>query len=1218
MKIAIDIQGVQSEGSSSRGIGRYSLDIIKNIIHNFPENEYILVANSALKNVKSQFSTELSNNNVSYFEWFAPIFCSQQNHRNHKFKILLLLRSFSLKCLDVDIILITSFIEGYSDNCFTDLDFANIDTPIVSIFYDLIPLINSNIYLEKNQDFSNFYRKKLNKFRQFDALLSISESSTKEAIKYLPFEPNKVFNISSACDSRVFNQTSRSSHKIINNFSIDQPFLMYSGASDPRKNVKGLLEAFSKLSIELSNYKLLLVGKLLSPEIDLIDIWIKQFNIDTERVIKLGYVSSEQLVTLYQNCNLFIFPSFHEGFGLPVLEAMSCGAPVIGSNCTSIPEVIRSEKALFDPNNINQLVKLIEKSLLDNDFNNLLRENSKEQCKKFSWVYSSSLVINAFKKIIRNSTRNSICDSWSSYIEFKNQNLSELISNLKSLNKFNSKQNLILIKQVSASIDLINISLEKVLRKRFFSRCNIYWRVEGPFDSNYSLAILNSYFIKAIFEKVKKLTIHLTEGLGDYQPNMSYIKKDPTIYSLYKSKKKLDTNAVVLSRNLYPPRVDDMYSFLNMLHAYGWEESVFPLEWVNKFNSSLQCITVMSSEVKKILIDNGVYIPIKVCGLGLDHINEIQEDKKFYINAKSYKILHISSCFPRKGVDILLKSYSNAFTESDNVSLIIKTFDNPHNNIEEQLNQLKQTNNNFPDVRIIKNDLSLEELKSLYLQCNVLVAPSRGEGFGLPIGEAMRLGLPVITTDWGGQKDFCNASNCWLVDYEFSKSKTHFNLDFSYWAEPSINHLTIQLKNIYSSSYDQISLKTNLAKQKTSSFLWHKVAENNISFACDSVFKNDHKNTKIGWVSTWNSNCGIASYSHHLVDKINSDVIIFNPSNESHSSESDLDLVPSWNLDDQKSSSLDKLLKEVIDKEITTLVIQFNYGFFDFNEFSQFIDNVKGRKINLIIFLHSTNDPVKNSDKSLDLLKDSLKLCDRLMVHTISDLNRLKSLNLTENVCLFPHGILDFTPPKFRTLSFLRSVKITKNRRICSYGFCLPNKGFFELIEAVSILNKKKFNIKLDIFSAIYNSSYLFIYKELDERIRQLNMQKFISINCTYMTDEETLNALSNYDLCIFPYQHSNESSSAAVRHGLASRTPVLVTPLPIFEDVSDFVNYLPGTSPYEIADGISEWYLNLETNAISTGNNIAECSHEDRLNKITFSKLAYRLFSIIKSLEVN
>ena len=142
MRIAIDIQGVQSDGSSTRGIGRYSLDIIKNIIKEFPDNEYILVANSALKNVRSDFIHELTNFTVSYFEWFSPIFSNKLNQKSNIYKISLFLRTFSFKCLDVNLILLTSYIEGYSDNCFTDLDLNNIDTPWwVSSVLDIVTAV---------------------------------------------------------------------------------------------------------------------------------------------------------------------------------------------------------------------------------------------------------------------------------------------------------------------------------------------------------------------------------------------------------------------------------------------------------------------------------------------------------------------------------------------------------------------------------------------------------------------------------------------------------------------------------------------------------------------------------------------------------------------------------------------------------------------------------------------------------------------------------------------------------------------------------------------------------------------------------------------------------------------------------------------------------------------------------------------------------------------
>ena len=90
----------------------------------------------------------------------------------------------------------------------------------------------------------------------------------------------------------------------------------------------------------------------------------------------------------------------------------------------------------------------------------------------------------------------------------------------------------------------------------------------------------------------------------------------------------------------------------------------------------------MSRQVKKILIDNGVELPIKVSGLGIDHIRGIKSTNDIKIKAKKFKVLHISSCFPRKGIDILLHAFADSFSCNDDISLIIKTFDNLHNKID--------------------------------------------------------------------------------------------------------------------------------------------------------------------------------------------------------------------------------------------------------------------------------------------------------------------------------------------------------------------------------------------------------------------------------------------------------------------------------------------------------------------------------------------------------
>ena len=131
MRIAIDLHGIQSDGSRTIGIGRYSLEIIKNIIIGFPEHHIILVANSSLSDLYLEFKDILHYKNVTYIKWFSPCSFDFISGNNEKIKIALYLKSYTYSCLNADIILITSFFEGYSDNCLVDFDIDFIKIPIV-------------------------------------------------------------------------------------------------------------------------------------------------------------------------------------------------------------------------------------------------------------------------------------------------------------------------------------------------------------------------------------------------------------------------------------------------------------------------------------------------------------------------------------------------------------------------------------------------------------------------------------------------------------------------------------------------------------------------------------------------------------------------------------------------------------------------------------------------------------------------------------------------------------------------------------------------------------------------------------------------------------------------------------------------------------------------------------------------------------------------------
>ena len=1211
MRIAIDLQGIQSLGSRSRGIGRYSIEIVKNIIRYSTDNIFVLVGNSSMLDLHMQFKSELELDNVIYYDWYSPSPLDYLSKNKLLIELGIYLRSYAFGLLNPDLILITSLLEGYTDNCLTDLDNEFFDAPIVSIFYDLIPLLNQELYLKPNPDFTGFYKNKLKAFQRLDAVLAISESSASEAIHYLNFDKKNVFNISSACDKTLFNTLDCEQDDLLNSSPNFSSYILYSGAADPRKNLKTLVEAYGQLLSRVSSFKLILVGKLLASEIEIVKDWIIKFNIDPAKIIFKGYVSDEELVNFYKNCSLFVFPSFHEGFGLPVLEAMSCGAPVIGSNKTSIPEVISLEKAMFDPFDVASLTDLMYKALTNEDFKNELIENSKIQSKRFSWKASSLKAINAFK-LIKNQFKQ--VDIHHNYLF---SDLSKVIFDklVLKIHRHRSLRSLIkkrYLDELSSSIDQI-VKQAKFINNYFSLNEKITsWRVEGPFDSSYSLSILNRCFVNSLRNQIDNVSLSITEGLGDYEPNLNYLRNFPNVYKIYR-KSLFSTNDVdVISRNLYPPRVNDLNAKLNLIHSYGWEESEFPNDWVLDFNSYLDGISVMSMQVKKILIDNGVSIPISVTSLGLDHLDDIKADDTFIIKAKTYKILHISSCFPRKGIDSLLNAYGQCFSISDDVTLVIKTFPNPHNKIDEILEKYKKTKE-YPDVVLLKEELNDPQLKSLYLQSNLLVAPSRGEGFGLPIGEAMRLGIPVITTSWGGQRDFCNESNCWLVDYQFSHSESHFNLDLSYWADPIINDLKNKIKEVYYLSESQLSTKTLKAFHETDLFRWDNLAEMNKIFVDKITANKSLSKTKIGWMTTWFSKCGIASYSKNLIDLIPDEIEIFAPLNEKSISNDKYSVLQSWYLDSDDQDNLNSLLKLIKLKNITTYIIQFNYGLFKFDFLTRLIHALKERRIKVIVFLHSTLDPVNDPKKKLNLLQIPLSLCDRVIVHTITDLNRLKKVNLINNVTLLPHGIPEFRSDIEKKINSNSNcfIKNNKTLSIATFGFCLPNKGYRELVRSISLLKEREFFVNLTIYCASYSEDYNWYYEEIKDEVVKLGLAKSVTIDNTFYSEIEIFERLLLNELIVYPYQSSGESSSASVRFGLATGKPVLVTPLPIFDDVKQLVDYLPGMTCEEIAEGIIS-SIKQSNNQIS--NNI----RKELIHHRGFSKIAHRFYSLIKSIEIN
>jgi glycosyltransferase involved in cell wall biosynthesis len=403
MRIVIDLQGVQGT-SRYRGIGRYSLSLALAMARNRGSHEILIALNGlfpeSIEPIRAAFEGLLPQENIRIWNVTGPV--SPLDPANSwRGQTAELVREAFLVSLRPDIVHITSLFEGFVDDAVYSIGLNPAQIPTAVTLYDLIPLIQSDNYLKPNPIYEVFYRKKLSYLKKAAIYLAISNSSRQEAIDYLDATDIQSVNIAAAADVnfKLLSISTAKKNAILQRFGLVRPFLMYSGATDERKNHLRLIKAFSLLSPTLkSNYQLAIVGGLPIEHKEKFHAYAAMCGLKPSDVIVTDRVTDEELAQLYNICHLFVFPSWHEGFGLPALEAMSCGAPVIGANTTSLPEVIGRPDALFDPFNEESIAQKITEVLTDDDLRADLARHGLKHAENFSWNQSARKAITAFEK----------------------------------------------------------------------------------------------------------------------------------------------------------------------------------------------------------------------------------------------------------------------------------------------------------------------------------------------------------------------------------------------------------------------------------------------------------------------------------------------------------------------------------------------------------------------------------------------------------------------------------------------------------------------------------------------------------------------------------------------------------------------------------------------------------------------------------------------------
>ncbi len=890
------------------------------------------------------------------------------------------------------------------------------------------------------------------------------------------------------------------------------PFtVLFVGRIIGSKGQADLVDAFAEFRKKWPNpARLVLVGRIGSPD----DAYLQEIRRRIalhglgDAVVLTGAVSDEDLQGWYGQADAYVSLSLHEGFGVPLVEAMAHGIPVIAWPAGAVAYTLGGGAKLL----ADRSPPTVAAAILD------IAGSAEHARVQVAAQY-------------RNLDRFRISNALPHLIE------ALLLAGAEP--PANPTERAALLDQLSLA-------------------------VEGHTVGSYSLANVNRTLALAI-ERHYPGHARLISADADQEIT------DDAVGSLLARTAPTAGPEIVISQH-YPARAPDDRGDATLAMVF-WEESLLPLETVAALNRDFNGVLAPSASTAKALIDSGVSVPVRIVGFapdlaGFDQLRSVESRPH-----RPFTFLHVSSCFPRKGVDLLLAAFAKAFRSTDAVRLVIKGFPNIHNDVPEQLARLKAADPGIAEITMINEDIDDHAMRKLLAEADAMVLPTRGEGFNIPAAEAMAAGLPLIVTGFGGHLDFCTADEARLVDFKFAPSATHLQSPGSLWVEPELDDLTSALREVFDDLTGKGAGRTRARCERAKAVVHqrlddHQWVDRVRRAAIDLMLDRPHA-LRLSWISTWDVECGIAEYSNFLLEPLIDEfsaghgelTILCDERTPASAPGARLRVRPCWNGHDKNWSELARAVS-VSDPDV--VVIQHQPGLISWQGLAELLTDARVRTRASVVTLHATQrlsdlDPAERA-----VVVEALRGASRILVHRVADINFLKQLGLVSNVTLFPQGA-----PQYFGASPVRSLTADQPIVIGCYGFFLPGKGIDRLIEAVARLRPRWPRIALRLINAEYSEDSLREISHCQRLARRLGIADAVDWDTAFHPHEESVSRLRKCDLLVLPYEESKESSSAALRTAMASGVPVAVTPASIFNEVMDAVHRFDRNDLESIVEGI-------------------------------------------------
>ena len=525
------------------------------------------------------------------------------------------------------------------------------------------------------------------------------------------------------------------------------------------------------------------------------------------QVVLAGGVADDSLHEWYAASDLYVSLSRHEGFGVPLVEAMVHGVPVLAYPGGAVPYTIGgSAGLLFDT--------------------------------------APDAVADAILRLAGDAATRA----------------AQSRAQSATLDRYDLDRQRIVLAQ---ALLRAGAALPAEPATAPLLEANLRVSIAGHVNGSYSLAAINRDLAGAL-ETAWPGRVRLLPVEGAPTLDLSGVPADEMalVSALAHRPPHVTGPELVISQH-YPVHVPQRRGDVAVAMLF-WEESLLPQATIDLLGRHFAAVVAPTRFVQEALVQSGLAIPVRVIppAVRLERFAALGSGPRPAPSAV-HRFLHVSSCFPRKGVDVLLRAWAQAFRAGDPVRLVIKGFPNPHNDVADQLAALNASDPGLAPVELIDRDLDGDALLALYRDADTMVLPTRGEGYNLPAAEALAAGLGLIVTGAGGHMDFCTGPDgplpgVRLLRYRPASSQSHLASAHSLWLEPDEADLADALRERAAAR----AIRPGPLVLPDAQALAHGYA----TLARDVLLAGPTARPRITWVSSWGVRCGVAEYSRQMLD----------------------------------------------------------------------------------------------------------------------------------------------------------------------------------------------------------------------------------------------------------------------------------------------------------------------------------------------------------------